>query len=669
MDNNLRDKTITGPFWTIIERFGYLGINHLVLARLLMPKVCSTVGILFVFVSLSFVSIFSSLAYGKFFAGNRSWAFEEVTATTQNVFEADASICNNAYKVDLSDHSCYGKKILDKSNGILKQSMINQANMVYVIRYDYDLNGASVNVPANSTLAFEGGSISNGTIVGNCTFFEGEVKVDGLSGSFAQVIKSSYSCKTCGLEKLSMLLTLNIDELIIDEDYNVLEKLTNETVIDSYIKNIIGTGRTLNFTNSEKDNYFIRLYGCEKLSGLKFDFNNQSVGMAVQMFDKDVTISAKSRTVCDISISNIRIPEALSGKYTYAFYINNNVENMDVVIDGVIISNVIANCDGIPNNENGPVAGLVVFNGTTTNLKIQNCKFDTILNVDSEGKCVLDDGSAIFVSNSNIVTNNSRVLIEHIYANNGGKRVIKTNCKNIIVQDVHSYNGGTFTIDGVTKDIPDNVWLAVVGLNNQDYTVKVSTLPVSTSGYENKSVFVTSTEKYYKVESSEWVEMDSNNLEVNAVVSDVYTDGYFWYSVACFDANLRVSNICANGNGGAEKTVFYGERSHIIADNISVRNASLSDGNYSSIQVSNLNWVNKATESYIHPVRAYVNRGTHNNIIITGMCFETEKFFCQCYNKINNNDITIDSYTKGELNRNPIAVSCQTCHNRFMFLE
>lgn len=39
---------------------------------------------------------------------------------------------------------------------ILTPAMINQPNTVYEIRYDFDLNGVTVNVPENCTLKFEG---------------------------------------------------------------------------------------------------------------------------------------------------------------------------------------------------------------------------------------------------------------------------------------------------------------------------------------------------------------------------------------------------------------------------------------------------------------------------------------------------------------------------------
>ena len=47
--------------------------------------------------------------------------------------------------------------------------MINTANTIYVIQYDYDLNGITISIPENCILQFDGGSLSNGTITFNKT--------------------------------------------------------------------------------------------------------------------------------------------------------------------------------------------------------------------------------------------------------------------------------------------------------------------------------------------------------------------------------------------------------------------------------------------------------------------------------------------------------------------
>lgn len=83
---------------------------------------------------------------------------------------------NRAY--DTSTFSGLGYRILRKNiqsnKNILTQSMINMPNNVYKIRYDFDLNGATINLPANSVLQFVGGSIKNGTLNGNNTVIEAD---------------------------------------------------------------------------------------------------------------------------------------------------------------------------------------------------------------------------------------------------------------------------------------------------------------------------------------------------------------------------------------------------------------------------------------------------------------------------------------------------------------
>lgn len=68
---------------------------------------------------------------------------------------------------------------------VLSKSDINTPNKLYRILFDIDLNGETLTLPANCTLDFQGGSISNGTIIGNETKIEGNVKIKCfLSGTY-----------------------------------------------------------------------------------------------------------------------------------------------------------------------------------------------------------------------------------------------------------------------------------------------------------------------------------------------------------------------------------------------------------------------------------------------------------------------------------------------------
>ena len=74
---------------------------------------------------------------------------------------------------DYNEYLASGKgyKILRKNwvkgRNILTQAMINDANTIYEIRYDFDLNGAEIQIKEGCVLNFVGGSLSNGTLNGS----------------------------------------------------------------------------------------------------------------------------------------------------------------------------------------------------------------------------------------------------------------------------------------------------------------------------------------------------------------------------------------------------------------------------------------------------------------------------------------------------------------------
>ena len=88
---------------------------------------------------------------------------------------AAANTGDKAY--DASAFSGLGRKNLPKNivevsgtnKNVLTQAMVNTTNTIYVIQYDYDLNGQAITLPAGCVLEFDGGSLANGEIVGNLT--------------------------------------------------------------------------------------------------------------------------------------------------------------------------------------------------------------------------------------------------------------------------------------------------------------------------------------------------------------------------------------------------------------------------------------------------------------------------------------------------------------------
>lgn len=61
--------------------------------------------------------------------------------------------------------STYKTKVLKGNHSFASQ--VTEPNMKYVIKHNFDLGGESVTIPANCVLEFDGGSLSNGTLIGN----------------------------------------------------------------------------------------------------------------------------------------------------------------------------------------------------------------------------------------------------------------------------------------------------------------------------------------------------------------------------------------------------------------------------------------------------------------------------------------------------------------------
>lgn len=76
--------------------------------------------------------------------------------------------------------------VIDKRN-VLTQDMISTDNTRYIVKWDYDLDGAEITIPDNSMLVFEGGSFYNGIVnINGADIFP---NYDALAGSQNMVVE------------------------------------------------------------------------------------------------------------------------------------------------------------------------------------------------------------------------------------------------------------------------------------------------------------------------------------------------------------------------------------------------------------------------------------------------------------------------------------------------
>ena len=221
----------------------------------------------------------------------------------------------NDKRYNKTNFSGLGRKYLRKNiqdgKNILTQDMLSDGNTIYIIQYDYDLNGIEINVPDSCVLQFDGGSLSNGILlIGN------------------SIIKSPLR---------RIFSDLKIYESKISNGF----KKTNHTLYVEWF-GAIGDGTT-DDTQAIND--------CATYANKRIEFQTRSYYIT-----DTITISSlevKTNNCC--FISNIKRKFALVTNNP-----NSNVDGFLHIIGGLTLCNI--------NTDFTEITKSFTFNGTTINL-------------------------------------------------------------------------------------------------------------------------------------------------------------------------------------------------------------------------------------------------------------------------------------------------------------
>ena len=293
----------------------------------------------------------------------------ELSSTKDDV----AELSNKTYNPET--YSGMGRAILRKNmvNGVnvLTQEMINQANTIYEIRYDFDLNGAEITIPAGCTLDFQGGSFSNGTLILNDTILENLDAFDyslAVQGRIANMTGFTYQFFSKRVNKQDIDTQIKVFNRYVayvnDTNYTYYFKVSGETIIPKPLvtkKSVIGShGRTYDSlilsdkaTNRNAGEGTIVINGFEcslEVSCVIFSIADNNIDI------KDVYLYGSDGTTNNFSTIGLYIPATWNMKITGVA--SHRFTTYGICLGSVFMSE-ISNCLVIPLHGNPVDTGII----------------------------------------------------------------------------------------------------------------------------------------------------------------------------------------------------------------------------------------------------------------------------------------------------------------------
>lgn len=335
-----------------------------------------------------------------------------------------------------------GYIIVRQDETFKNQVDVSQAGVVgtiYEIRYDFDLGGATVTLPADCVLNFTGGKLTNGTLVMNNTSLMGQVDLEvNTSGSCADLI--GYQSWFGGIDYWHTFINNVTGVQVYEYEQGTYAPtvMINKRVTDKCVA-IHGNGAQLNITYTTNRQKAICLQAIENYSGHRKlaanavkgdltitveDVSLFSIGDAVCIrdeamssfnFDRDYQQGeyAKIRGI-DITNSTLLLDHPVMGNYLHVSTDKCHVYKLYTISAAVtdLTLNVV-NPDVVSTNE---FFGLVIINGDGVYVR----------NVKSVG---FTYGTSLYYSQNGTVENCRIISNKNVYSGVDNYGLSITNCQ------------------------------------------------------------------------------------------------------------------------------------------------------------------------------------------------------------------------------------------------
>lgn len=200
----------------------------------------------------------------------------------------DGKLKFNDKEYDPNKYSGLGRVMLRRNMvdgvNVLTQEMMSKPNTRYIIQYDFDLRGETINIPDNCVLEFEGGSLGNGIIYCTNTLIEASSEIFGenltLQNYSDTVLAIWYGVKsnTDCTEKISRLSKLGLTIIFPDGTFNI--RSTIELTVGTIF---VGTGRLHSKFNYTGKGACFRLQKQCGLSDIGIQIPNQEGAIGIEI--------------------------------------------------------------------------------------------------------------------------------------------------------------------------------------------------------------------------------------------------------------------------------------------------------------------------------------------------------------------------------------------------
>lgn len=299
------------------------------------------------------------------------------------------------------------------------------------------------------------------------------LSINCLAESRRTFVSSSLDMP-CDYDKLKTLLSMDVDELIIDEDFNIT---TFKGKLDTNIPRIVGRDVTFNIhTNitTKLDNQvipevFIDAFApIEYLGGVSFDFNCNACRSAII-----VRNTSKKSVISNICIKGIDIRNYSLLPQTYIIGLNIKLShNSNVCINDVSVENMYSTANKVIGDSCGNISGIYITGNAEiiSSLEVYDCHFADLHNYDENRNIILEDTNGIYVSLGSPVHTNTKVHIHDIEGVDYGKRLIKTDCSNLLIENINASSKYYDTLSAISLNNGDGKVYYNAVINNVHFT-------------------------------------------------------------------------------------------------------------------------------------------------------------------------------------------------------